>query len=610
MTWQRRLAWTWLILAVSAVVVPARASAANERKQVLVLFSMRRDTQIATVGDREMPRLLERGLSSKIDYYSEYIDAGRFSDEQYRKAFRQYLALKYGGVHLDLVIAMQEIAIEFVARYRDDLFHDTPVVFQALRRPVRHIANATGVVTEFEFRRTLAMALELQPDTARVFVVSGSSVRDQQYEAIAREQFRSFEPGIRFEYLSGLASSELERRLAALPERSIVYYVLFDQGGEGENVNPLEYLDRLSTISNRPIYSWAESTMNRGTVGGSLITLQSQIEAIAGVALRVLRGEHADSIPLATDLNLNIDQVDWRQLRRWGISESRVRPGTAVLFRDPGIWKRYQRYILGVLALVLTQSALITGLLVQVARRRRAENAIRVSQAELRASYDQNRDLSARLLTAQEVERTRIARELHDDISQQTALLMIDLQRLSGGEAGERFREVFARGQQIAKSLHDLSHRLHPAKLQLMGLVPALQSLEHDFSNADIAVTLSCDEQLTGAPVPYEITLTLYRVVQEALVNAAKHSGAVEVRVQLRAERSALVLTITDDGVGFDVTARWGKGLGLISMRERVEASGGRLNVRATPGNGTHLEITVPVDLVQEGQGRAEARAW
>jgi signal transduction histidine kinase len=203
------------------------------------------------------------------------------------------------------------------------------------------------------------------------------------------------------------------------------------------------------------------------------------------------------------------------------------------------------------------------------------------------------------LLTAQEVERTRIARELHDDISQQTALLMIDLQRLSGGEAGARFREVFERGQQIAKSLHNLSHRLHPAKLQLMGLVPALQSLEHDFSNADIAVTLSCDEDISSAAVPYEITLTLYRVVQEALVNAARHSGAVEVLVQLRTERRNLVLTITDDGVGFDVPAKWGKGLGLISMRERVEAAGGKLNVCATPGNGTRLEITVPIDLAR-----------
>ena len=117
-----------------------------------------------------------------------------------------------------------------------------------------------------------------------------------------------------------------------------------------------------------------------------------------------------------TDLNLNVDQVHWRQLRRWGLSEARVRPGTAILFRDPGIWKRYQRYILGVLALVLTQSAWITGSSCKWRDGNGPCYLIRLSQAELLSSYEQNRDLSARLLTAQEVERTRIARELHDDM--------------------------------------------------------------------------------------------------------------------------------------------------------------------------------------------------
>ena len=93
MTERPPLVWMWLILAVAMALVPVRASAANERKVVLVLYSMRRDTQIATVGDREMPRLLEHGLSSKVDYNSEYIDAGRFSDAQDQAVFRQYLAL-------------------------------------------------------------------------------------------------------------------------------------------------------------------------------------------------------------------------------------------------------------------------------------------------------------------------------------------------------------------------------------------------------------------------------------------------------------------------------------------------------------------------------------
>ena len=145
----------------------------------------------------------------------------------------------------------------------------------------------------------------------------------------------------------------------------------------------------------------------------------------------MLRGEPADSIPTSSP-SLNVSQVDWRQLRRWGISEARVPAGTLVRFREPSAWDRYRIYILGAVAVLLAQTALIAGLLVQRARRRQAEEQVRGSQAELRTSYERIRDLGARLLNAQETERSRIARELHDDISQQLALLEIDLELLSG----------------------------------------------------------------------------------------------------------------------------------------------------------------------------------
>ena len=267
---------------------------------------------------------------------------------------------------------------------------------------------------------------------------------------------------------------------------------------------------------------------------------------------------------------------------------------------------RYRTYIVSVLVLLLTQSALITGLLVQVVRRRRAEEEIRSSQRELRASYDRIRDLSGRLLTAHDAERTGIARELYDDISQQTALLLLELQMLSDlhntseGGAAERFDQVLERGQHVARRLHDLSHRLHPAKLGLMGLGPALHGLQREFTCTDVAVTLSCDDEVAAVALPPELTLTIYRAVQEGIRNAVRHSGAAEVLVELRAAPGALFLTMSDNGVGFDVNAQWGKGLGLISMRERIAGFGGTLTIRAVPGGGTRLEISVPCDVMQE----------
>jgi signal transduction histidine kinase len=334
----------------------------------------------------------------------------------------------------------------------------------------------------------------------------------------------------------------------------------------------------------------------------------------------VLSGESADSIPVSS-LNLNVRQVDWRQLRRWGISESAVPGGARLLFREPTVWERYRGYVLGTLAVLLAQSFLIIGLLVHRRRRRIAEDLARNSQEALQGSYERIRDLGSRLLRAQDTERSRIARELHDDISQQVALLSADLELLLGGAAAQDneavLGEAWNRAQHIAISLHDLSHRLHPAKLSLIGLVSGLRALQREMSRSDLNVTFTHDN--VQESLPSELTVSLFRIAQEALQNAVKHSHAQTVRVHLQGGPTELVLTVSDDGAGFDLDSEWGKGLGLISIGERVEAVGGTLTVRSRPGAGTSLTVVVPVGvepasraaspghLVQVGRARADS---
>src|SRR4030095_8270097 len=241
----------------------------------------------------------------------------------------------------------------------------------------------------------------------------------------------------------------------------------------------------------------------------------------------------------------------------------------------------------------------IAALLAQRAGRRQAEDEARRSQAALRRSYDRLRDLGARLLSAQESERSRIARELHDDISQQMALLEIDLELLGDSVEGDSeglVGETINRARSIARSVHDLSHRLHPAKLRLIGLVAALQGLRHEFSQSGIVIAFTHDN--VPSPLPAELTLCLFRIAQEALQNAIKYSKARDVSLHLSGA-SGLALTIVDDGVGFDVNAAWGKGLGLISMNERVEAVGGTFEIRSRPGGGTQLEVKIPLPIVR-----------
>jgi signal transduction histidine kinase len=197
----------------------------------------------------------------------------------------------------------------------------------------------------------------------------------------------------------------------------------------------------------------------------------------------------------------------------------------------------------------------------------------------------------------QEAERARISRELHDDINQQLAVLSIELDRINPEQlptqAVKRLNAAVETAHGISKSLRDLSHRLHPPKLTPAGLVAALENLCRELSPPHMTVT--CSHRDLPAEIDDSTTLCLFRVAQEALVNAIKHSDARRVWIDLTGEGAAVTLTVGDDGKGFVVDGVPSAGLGLISMRERVESVGGVLEVQPMPASGIRLRVTVPV---------------
>jgi signal transduction histidine kinase len=603
-----RRAARWIAIAAAAVVVaggpPPRVAAQGSeprQKKILVLYATRRDAQIAVVGERELPQYLEAGLPEGLDYYSEFIDQSRFSRPEYQQAFGEFLQLKYQAQGLDLVVAMGDVPLDFLSHNRTRLFAGTPIVYFASMASPRQLQNATGIVAPLNLGATLDLLMSLQPDVTRVFVVAGAE--SPGVAAAARSSFRPYEKRLTFVYLEGLPTKTLEERLASLPDHSAVFFLVVERGGAGETVHPIDYLERITTIARVPVYCWVDSAIGRGIVGGSLKSQEMQAKAIADVSLRVLRGERADSIPVSRP-DLNVMQVDWRQLRRWDIPESRVPAGAVVKFREPTAWERYRGYITAATVLLIGQTALIAALLVQRTRRRKAEARERESQAELQRSYDRIRDLGARLLHAQDAERARVARELHDDISQQMALLESDLDvlRRNVPNANRQLAEdTLERAHSVGRSVHDLSHRLHPERLRFLGLVRSLDSLVRELS-AD-ALFISFTHENVPAGLSPELTACVFRVTQEALQNAVKYSRGRQAEVRLTREGGWLVLTIVDDGTGFDVDAVSRKGLGLISMRERVLALGGTIDIRSTLGAGTSLELRVPIEPAAAAAG-------
>jgi signal transduction histidine kinase len=211
-----------------------------------------------------------------------------------------------------------------------------------------------------------------------------------------------------------------------------------------------------------------------------------------------------------------------------------------------------------------------------------------------------SRELGARLVAAQESERARIARDLHDDVAQRVALLATKL----GAATNTRpFSTTLARRilseahdmlHEVMSAIHLLSCELHPPRLNLLGLGPTLKALCDEVAGSS-GIAVQFTEGTDPVEVAEDTALCVFRVMQEALQNAVKHSGGRQVDVRLRLDGAQLTLWVKDDGSGFDPASGRCMGLGLMTMRERVELSGGRLRIISEPASGTVVEAILPV---------------
>ena len=241
-----------------------------------------------------------------------------------------------------------------------------------------------------------------------------------------------------------------------------------------------------------------------------------------------------------------------------------------------------------------------------VLERKRAEEALREQQAMLRLSFERIQELAGRLIIAQEAERKRIARDLHDDINQQLAGLSLALsaikRRIGAHDPATLEASLTALQQRtldLADSVRRLSHDLHPSVLQQVGLTVALESHCAEFQRQHgTEVTLGTTGDLTA--IPPDAALCLFRTVQEVLRNAAKHANADRIEVVLARENGELTLTIVDNGKGFDLAQvrRAGGGLGLLSIEERARLLHGSVRIESGAARGTAVRIAIPTPML------------
>ena len=709
--------------------------AAEPQKIVLVLYGGRPDLSANDIVDEIIRSTLEQEFGSRLDFYAEFLDAARWPQEETESAVHDYVHKRYAQKRPSVIIAVAQPAINFMRLYGDELFPGVPVVAYGAEDMLRDWnprQPLMAALTKIDIKGTLELALRLQPRTREVLVISGASPTDQWFQSIARKQLTELENRVKITYASNLTLDDLEKTVARIPDGTVIQFLSMSQDAAGNNLLSDEALSRIAQKARVPIYAHGGVYLGRGPVGGVVFDPEVLAHDTAQLALRVLQGERIQGVSIQ-ESKATIPTVDWRELRRWGISEKRLPAGTVVRFREPSVWDSYKWYIIIGISLIILQAGLIIALLWHRTRRKKAElevaAALKTAQeseqrfrlvansapvmiwmsgvdklcnyvnqpwldltgrdlvAELGngwleivhpddlkgcmdtyvRSFDHREPftmqyrvrhqqgdyrwvldrgvprfgadgtfagyigscvditesklaeealsgVSRRLIEAQEQERTRISRELHDDINQRIAMLGIELDVLqqslppSGGEVRARVDHLRQLASDIGTEIQGISHRLHSSKLEYLGLVAACRSFCRETAEWH-KLKVSFNAEDIPSEVPQDVSLCLFRILQESLNNAIKHSGAQYFEVELRGSSDEIQLIVRDDGVGFDAaSALISRGLGIISMRERVSLVSGIMLITSRPMAGTEIRVGVPIaarSMSQSASGAA-----
>lgn len=563
-------------------------SSVTDPKRVLILNPYGRGVAPFCTVVTALRTTLAREFSEPVEFHEVNLDLARFGAEE-EEPLLTFLQSRIEARPMDLAVCIGAAGAQFAATHRERLFPDTPLIQVAgeprLMPPGFLGTNVILVTQSVNLAGMVEDVLQLQPQTTNIVVVFGASALERFWVNECRREFQRFTNRVGFTWLNELTLDQIVERCAALPPRSFILHGLFVIDAGGLPCEDNEALKRLHRVANAPIFGYFASDLGLGTTGGRLYHELEVAMHGARTAIRILRGESPAALPPQI-LTATVPVYDWRELQRWNINKARLPAGSVIQFRQPGFWEHYRWPIIGTALFCLLQAGLIAGLLISRTTRRRAEAAAR--------------DLSRRLIRAHEAERARLARELHDDLTQRLARLAIDAGRVERGadaiSPAETMRFVREGLVRLSEDIHALSYRLHPSVLEDLGLSEALKAECERFSRQE---SLPADVMLQSLPdvLPPETALCLFRVAQEALRNAARHARARRVEISVRALDGGLQMAVLDNGVGFDpAVQRVRPSLGLASMRERVLLVGGELEIESAPGQGTTVLAWVPLN--------------
>jgi signal transduction histidine kinase len=578
------------------VLTCSTAAPQPKTKNVLVVFSG------SNRGNYEVFDLIESSVRARApgqsNFYSTSLNHQQLEDKSYCESLAETLRREYREVRLDVVIASGTQALEFTMQYRDKIFPGVPIVFTAVNESElegrKMLPGMTGVPVPVGLRETIDLALHLHPDANAVAVIQDTpGSTERHWLAVTHAELLRHQDKVREIDLIGPPSDQMLERIAALPSHTVVLFQLAPQSSNEPAVGAYDVL--IAAARRLPTYSaWPSLCLYYGCIGGAYPDWRKQMRSVGEVTARVLSGDRPEKIPIVHSSGLQV-RVDWRQLQRWHIPESRLPPGSVVEFKPPSAWHQYKWEIVATLGLLALESLLIAVLLVNRRRRRRAEGSLK--------------ELTGRVLRLQDEERRRMARDLHDGTAQDLNAISLCLSQVledrDGDQNGTRrlLEEAHSLSRKALQEVRSVSYALHPPILDETGLVPALRwYLDGLMKRTSLRIVF--DAPAGMGPLPPEIEGTLFRIVQESIANILNHSGADGVRVHLERDSNSVRMSIEDNGRGMggealaSVDGGAPLGVGIAGMRERVQQFRGKFEIRSG-SEGTTVLVSVPVSREQ-----------